>query len=48
MAYVSLGARGFITRRFMWRADWRHYDVFNHLNVYEDLEEWKVDFAVFF
>ena len=48
MAYVSLGARGFITRRFMWRADWRHYDVFNHLNVYEDLEEWKVGFAVFF
>jgi len=48
MAYVSLGARGFITRRFMWRADWRHYDVFNHLNVYEDLEEWKVAFAVFF
>jgi hypothetical protein len=48
MAYVSLGARGFITRRFMWRADWRHYDVFNHLNVYEDLEEWKVGFAIFF
>ena len=36
MAYVSLGARGFITRRFMWRADWRHYVVFNNLNVYED------------
>ena len=48
MAYVSLGARGFITRRFMWRADWRHYVVFNNLNVYEDLEEWKVAFAVFF
>jgi hypothetical protein len=48
MAYASLGARGFITRRFMWRADWRHYVVFNHLNVYEDLEEWKVGFAVFF
>jgi hypothetical protein len=48
MAYVSLGARGFITRRFMWRADWRHYIVFNNLNVYEDLEEWKVGFAVFF
>lgn len=47
MAYVSLGARGFITRRFMWRADWRHYVVFNNLNVYEDLEEWKVGFAVF-
>jgi hypothetical protein len=48
MVYVSLGARGFITRRFMWRADWRHYVVFNNLNVYEDLEEWKVGFAVFF
>jgi hypothetical protein len=48
MAYVSLGARGFITRRFMWRADWRHYVVFNNLNVYEDLEEWKFDLAVFF
>jgi Bacterial SH3 domain len=48
MAYVSLGARGFITRRFMWRADWRHYVVFNNQNTYEDLEEWKLDLAVFF
>ena len=48
MAYVSLGARGFITRRFLWRADWRHYVVFNNLNVYEDLEEWKLGLAVFF
>jgi len=48
MAYASLGARGFITRRFMWRADWRHYVVFNNLNVYEELEEWKLGFAVFF
>jgi hypothetical protein len=48
LAYVSVGARGFITRRFMWRADWRHYVVFNNLNTYEDLEEWKVGLAVFF
>jgi hypothetical protein len=48
MAYASLGARGFITRRFMWRADWRHYVVFNNQNVYKDLEEWKLDLAVFF
>ena len=48
MAYVSLGARGFITRRFMWRADWRRYIVFNNLNVSEELEEWKLGFAVFF
>jgi hypothetical protein len=48
MAYVSLGARGFITRRFLWRADWRHYVVFNNLNVYKDQEEWKFGLAVFF
>ena len=48
MAYASLGARGFITRRFMWRADWRHYVVFNRLNVNEELEEWKFGLAVFF
>jgi hypothetical protein len=48
MAYVSVGARGFITRRFLWRADWRHYVVFNNQNVYKDLEEWKFGLAVFF
>ncbi|MEA3151021.1 MAG: hypothetical protein QOD56_1960 [Gammaproteobacteria bacterium] len=48
MAYVSLGARGFITRRFMWRADWRKYDVFTNQNQNEEPEEWKVALAVFF
>jgi hypothetical protein len=48
MAYASLGARGFITRRFMWRFDWRAYVVFNRLNVNEELEEWKFGLAVFF
>jgi uncharacterized protein YgiM (DUF1202 family) len=48
MAYASVGARGFITRRFMWRVDWRAYVVFNRLNVNEELEEWKFGLAVFF
>ena len=48
MAYVSLGARGFITRRFMWRADWRKYDVFTNQNQTEEPQEWKVGLAVFF
>jgi uncharacterized protein YraI len=48
MAYVSLGVRGFITRRFMWRADWRKYDVFTNQNQNEEPEEWKVALAVFF
>ena len=48
MAYVSLGVRGFITRRFMWRAEWRKYDVFTHQNQNEEPEEWKFGLAVFF
>jgi hypothetical protein len=48
LAYASLGARGFITRRFMWRFDWRTYVVFNDLNKTEELEEWKFGLAVFF
>lgn len=48
MAYVSLGARGFITRRFMWRADWRAYKVFTNQNQNEEPQEWKFGLAVFF
>jgi hypothetical protein len=48
LAYASLGARGFITRRFMWRFDWRTYVVFNNVNKTEELEEWKFGLAVFF
>jgi hypothetical protein len=48
MAYVSLGARGFITRRFMWRADWRKYVIFTNQNQNQEPDEWKVNLAVFF
>jgi hypothetical protein len=48
MAYVSLGVRGFITRRFLWRADWRKYTVFTKQNQNEEPEEWKFGLAVFF
>lgn len=48
MGYVSLGARGFITRRFMWRADWRKYDVFTNQNQTKEPEEWKFGLSVFF
>jgi uncharacterized protein YgiM (DUF1202 family) len=48
LAYVSLGARGFITRRFMWRFDWRSYVAFTNQNANEEPEEWKFALAVFF
>src|SRR6201996_2703537 len=47
LAYVSLGVRGFITRRFMWRADWRKYTSFTNQNQNEEPEEWKFGLAVF-
>ena len=48
LAYVSVGARGFITRRFMWRVDWRSYVIFTKQNSNEEPEEWKFGLAVFF
>ncbi len=48
MVYAAVGARGFISERFMWRFDWRSYVVFNNLNKNEELEEWKLGLAVFF
>jgi len=48
LAYVSLGARGFITRRFMWRFDWRSYVIFTRQNANEEPQEWKFGLAVFF
>jgi len=48
LAYVSLGARGFITRRFMWRFDWRSYVIFTKQNANQEPQEWKFGLAVFF
>jgi hypothetical protein len=48
MVYAAVGARGFISERFMWRFDWRSYVVFNNVNKNEELEEWKLGLAVFF
>ncbi|MBS0398950.1 MAG: SH3 domain-containing protein [Proteobacteria bacterium] len=48
VAYVTLGLRGFITRKFMWRLDWRNYVVFTRENDNKEPEEWKFALAVFF
>lgn len=48
LAYVSLGVRGFITKKFMWRLDWRNYVVFTKENDNKEPEEWKFALAVFF
>src|SRR3979411_1812572 len=48
LAYVSVGARGFITRRFMWRADWRKYVVFTNQNQNEEPGEREIGLEGFF
>lgn len=48
VAYVSLGVRGFLTKKFMWRLDWRNYVVFTKENDNKEPEEWKFALAVFF
>ena len=48
VAYVSLGVRGFINKKFMWRLDWRNYVVFTKENDNKEPEEWKFALAVFF
>ncbi len=48
LAYVSIGARGFITKKFMWRADWRNYVAFTNENDNKEPKEWKFALAVFF
>jgi hypothetical protein len=45
---VSLGLRGFINKKFMWRLDWRNYVVFTKENDNKEPEEWKFALAVFF
>jgi Bacterial SH3 domain len=48
LAYVAVGLRGFITKRFMWRAEWRNFVVFTKQNDNKEPDEWKVGLAVFF
>jgi len=47
-AYWGLGAKWYLTRRFIVRADYRSYVIFTKLNTNEDRNEWKAGFAFFF
>jgi len=47
-AYAGAGIRGYLTRRFFIRADYRWHTVFTSRDDNEELEEWKVLIACFF
>ncbi|HTP39333.1 MAG TPA: SH3 domain-containing protein [Steroidobacteraceae bacterium] len=47
-AYVGLGARFYLTRRFFLRADYRYHTVFTSRDQNEVNQEWKLGFAFFY
>jgi hypothetical protein len=48
VAIVGAGVRGYVTRRFVLRAEYKSYVVLTSRNENEEVEEWKVGFGFFF
>jgi len=48
MAVAGLGVRAYVTRRFVFRADYKAYVVFTSRNDNEEVREWKAGFSFFF
>jgi hypothetical protein len=47
-AYVGLGAKAYLARNFVFRADYRSYVVFTDRDDNQEVNEWTVGFAFFF
>jgi len=47
-ANAGLGVRAYLARRFILRADYRHYVVLIDDNSNEDFDQWTIGFSVFF
>ena len=48
IGHAGAGFRVYMTRRFVFRAEYKTYVVFTSRNDNEEVEEWKVGFAFFF
>jgi hypothetical protein len=48
VAYVGVGARFYLTRRFFFRGEYREYVVFTKTNANEVNEEWRLGFGFFY
>jgi hypothetical protein len=48
LAVAGIGVRGYLTRRFMVRAEYKSYVVFTSRDENEEVDEWKAGFAFFF
>lgn len=48
IAHIGLGLRGYLTRRFLARIEYRSNVVFTSRDDNEEVDEWKAGFAFFF
>jgi uncharacterized protein YgiM (DUF1202 family) len=48
MAHAGLGVRTYLTRRFVFRAEYKAYVVFTSRDDNEEVREWKAGFSFFF
>ena len=48
IGHVGAGFRIYLTRRFLFRAEYKSYVVFTSRDENEEVEEWKAGFAYFF
>jgi hypothetical protein len=48
IGHAGAGFRVYVTRRFLFRAEYKTHVVFTSRNDNEEVEEWKVGFAFFF
>ncbi|HZF31113.1 MAG TPA: SH3 domain-containing protein [Gammaproteobacteria bacterium] len=48
VAHVGAGVRTYLTRRFVFRAEYKAYVVFTSRNDNEEIREWKAGFSFFF
>lgn len=48
MAVAGLGIRAYVSRRFVFRAEFNEYIIFTSRNSNEEVNEWKAGFSFFF
>jgi len=48
LANAGAGVRIYLARRFIFRAQYKHYVIFQSTNDNQEIDEWKAGFAVFF
>ena len=48
IGHAGAGVRVYVSRRFLFRAEYKSYVVFTSRDDNEEVEEWKVGFAFFF